>query len=120
MRRRTAILACWCLSAAVLGAACRADPTPGVTEISLRSGGGQTSYWYEITLRADGTARYIGDVSPERRREARTSKMMAENPERVRFRGKVSAEQFLSLSRLKSGTTSAPCPKDSPAIWTRR
>ena len=84
----------------MLGAACRSDQTQGVTEISLRSGGGRTAYWYEVTLRADGAARYVGDVSPERRGEARAGEMMAENSERVRFRGRVSAEQFRRLGEL--------------------
>jgi hypothetical protein len=58
------------------------------------------AYWYEFTLRGDGTAEYVGDVSPERRGEARGGKTMAESPERVRYRGRVSAEQFHRLSEL--------------------
>src|ERR1044071_2709247 len=100
MRRYTFIFACWWVSAALLSVACHSDASQGITEISLRNGGDQTAYWYEFTLRADGAAEYVGDVSPERRGEARGGTMMAESPERVRYRGRVSAEQFRGLGEL--------------------
>jgi hypothetical protein len=102
MRRYTSIIvSCW-LFAALLSAACASisDPAQSVTEISLRNGGGQRAYWYEFTLRSDGTAEYVGDVSPERRGEARDEKTIAAATARVRYRGRVSAEQFGGLSRL--------------------
>lgn len=51
-------------------------------------------------LRGDGTAEYVGDVSPERRGEARGGEVTAGNPGRVRYRGRVSAAQFRRLSEL--------------------
>ena len=114
MRRHTLIFACWWLSAASLTVACRPDPSQGVTAISLRNGGGQTAYWYEYTLRGDGTAEYVGDVSPERRAEPRGGKIMAESPGRVRYHGRVSAEQFRGLSELIARSDFRSMPEGFP------
>jgi hypothetical protein len=114
MRRYTFIIACWWLSAALLSVACSSDASQGITEISLRNGGGQTAYWYEFTLRADGAAEYVGDVSPERRSEARGGKLIAESPGRVRYRGRVSAEQFRRLSELISRNDFRSMPEGFP------
>ena len=102
MRRYTIIFVGLWLYATLLCAACSAtsDPSQSITEISFGNGGGQQAYWYEYTLRSDGTAEYIGDVSPERRNEVRGGRVMAGAADRIRYRGQVSAEQFRKLAEL--------------------
>ena len=100
MRRNTLVFIGWWVAAALLSVACSTDLPQSITEISLTSGGGRTAYWYEFTLRSDGTAEYVGDVSPERRGEVRDERLVAGATDRVRYRGRVSAEQFRRLSEV--------------------
>jgi hypothetical protein len=86
---------------AFLIASCSSASSPGISEISLRNGGGQLAYWYQIVLRKDGTAQYLGDVSPERRRESEPfGNALDKGVERVKYRGRISQEQFSELERL--------------------
>ncbi len=100
MRPITLIFLYLWLIAALLGAACSPDPLTGITEISLSNGGGQRAYWYQLKMRSDGAAEYVGDVSPESRYELRDERVAAGATSRVRFRGTVSTEQFRRLSEL--------------------
>ena len=80
---------------------CSSVPSPDISEISLRNGGGQLAYWYQIVLRKDGRAEYLGDVSPEHRRESKSfDHALGEGAERVKYRGRISQEQFNELERL--------------------
>jgi hypothetical protein len=86
---------------AFLLASCSSESSPGISEISLRNGGGQLVYWYQIVLRKDGTAEYLGDVGPERRRESKPfSNALDKGAERVKYRGRISQEQFNELEKL--------------------
>src|SRR5438105_10557806 len=81
---------------------CSSVPSPDISEISLRNGGGQLAYWYQIVLRKDGRAEYLGDVSPEHRRESKSfNDALGEGAERVKYRGRICREQFNDLEGLK-------------------
>ena len=86
---------------AFLIASCSSASSPVISEISLINGGGQLAYWYQIVLRQDGRAEYLGDVSPERRRESKSFDNAAgEGSARVKYHGRISQEQFNELERL--------------------
>lgn len=71
-----------------------------ISEISLSGGGGQMNYWYQIILRKDGTAKYLGDVSPGRRGENKPSGQSTKKDERVRYSGTLSQTQFETLVKM--------------------
>jgi hypothetical protein len=89
------------LCMAFMIASCSSASSPGISEISLRSGGGQLAYWYQIVLRKDGRAEYLGDVRPDRRRELKSfDNAPGEGSARVKYHGQISQEQFNELERL--------------------
>lgn len=85
----------------LLCTSCSSARSPDISEVSLRSGGGQLSYWYQIVVRKDGTAEYLGDVSPERRRQPKSfDDVPGEGAKRLMYRGRISPEQFNELAKL--------------------
>ncbi|MGB7070741.1 MAG: hypothetical protein WBD22_14705 [Pyrinomonadaceae bacterium] len=72
----------------------------GIFEITLSNGGGQMNYWFQIILRKDGTAEYLGDVSPDRRSENRSFGQSTKEIQRVKYRGKLPQAQFEMLVKL--------------------
>jgi hypothetical protein len=80
---------------------CTSAPSSAISEVSLRSGGGRLTYWYQIVVRKDGTAEYLGDVSPERRRGPKSfDDVVAEAGKRIKYRARISPEQFSELENL--------------------
>ncbi|MDT4969536.1 MAG: hypothetical protein QOJ64_4273 [Acidobacteriota bacterium] len=89
------------LFVAIFITGCTSAPSPDISEVSFRSGGGQLSYWYQIVVRKDGTAEYLGDVSPERRRGPKSfDDVPGEGAKRVMYRGRISPEQFNELAKV--------------------
>jgi hypothetical protein len=107
MRRKLPLASVLLTLLTCLGAACsslsenkNSAASDGVSEITLSNGGGQMNYWYRITLRHDGTAEYLGDVSPERRRENKPFGQSTKENERVKYRGSLTQTQFETLAKL--------------------
>ena len=84
------------VAVSILG--CASVKSRQISEISLGNGGGPMAFWYNIVLRKDGSAEYLGDVPPRMRRG--TANAGNRGAERVRYDGKISPAQFGEIVRL--------------------
>lgn len=79
--------------------ACGSAPVGSPNTITMTYGGSQLYPSYEVTFRADGTAKFVSEVVPNERRTLPDN--IAER-ERSRFTGKISPDQLVHLKDVLS------------------